>query len=160
MPRRKPTEKIMLGSTSCSPQVDSSALASHHQAFPSSDVGAGQKTDRPSQFMPQNSGRPRQSRLWCQKFKKPNNSLDTCWRIHGKSTDWKPSREKRANSAACENPSTESSPFTVAQVEALQKLISQVHSHKIHHIWLLAALLKEVNYILLILASEIYPILG
>ena len=56
----------------------------------------------------------------------------TCWKLHGKPADWKPSnrqdRDSHANAATSTETSVESSPFTREQIEALQKMFSQASS--------------------------------
>ena len=82
----------------------------------------------------QQKGRP-----WCDHCRKPGHFRDTCWKLHGKPADWKPKswkdKESHGNVAATLNTAavvgngdtSDSSPFTKAQLEALQKLLSQSH---------------------------------
>ncbi|PKA63925.1 Retrovirus-related Pol polyprotein from transposon TNT 1-94 [Apostasia shenzhenica] len=65
--------------------------------------------------------------------KKLGHVKETCWKMHGKPADWKPSsgryeRENRANAAVTTDNNAEFSPFTKEQIEALQKMFSHVSS--------------------------------
>ncbi|RVX02120.1 hypothetical protein CK203_025356 [Vitis vinifera] len=78
-----------------------------------------------------NDHRPKKGRPWCDHCRHPGHTKDTCWKIHGKPADWKPSRfandkEGRGNLVSMdEKPSPEPTPFSKEQIEVLQKLFSQ-----------------------------------
>ena len=36
--------------------------------------------------------RPRRGRPWCDHCRKPGHTRETCWKLHGKPVDWKPTR--------------------------------------------------------------------
>ncbi|RVW34323.1 Retrovirus-related Pol polyprotein from transposon RE1 [Vitis vinifera] len=104
----------MMGSKEqLAPTLDASAFAA--RSFNSSG-GNRQKRDRP----------------WCDYCKKLGYYKEACWKLHGKSADWKPKprfdRDGRAHVAAnFESTSVpEPSPFNKEQMEMLQKLLSQV----------------------------------
>ncbi|KAJ4715364.1 hypothetical protein OWV82_013731 [Melia azedarach] len=80
--------------------------------------------------------RQNKGHLWCDHCRKPGHYKETCWKIHGKPLNWKPKswgdRESHGNVAATTSPTaegkndtSESAPFTKAQLEVLQKLLSQ-----------------------------------
>ncbi|KAI9162379.1 hypothetical protein LWI28_026726 [Acer negundo] len=82
-----------------------------------------------------NDGRPRRGRPWCDHCRRPGHTKETCWKIHGKSADWKPTRptydrESRGNMVLGNEgaSSVESSPFNREQMELLQKLFTQSSS--------------------------------
>ena len=69
------------------------------------------------------NNKPRKGRPWCDHCKKLGHMKETCWKIYGKPTDWKPSngrydRENRANTAVTTDNNAEFSPFTKEQIEA------------------------------------------
>ena len=73
----------------------------------------------------------RKGRPWCEHYKKPSHTRETCWKIHGKLADWKPNRarndwESHANVASTLVDNVETSSFTREQIEALQKLLGHV----------------------------------
>ncbi|RVW56445.1 Retrovirus-related Pol polyprotein from transposon RE1 [Vitis vinifera] len=114
--REESRKKVMMGSKEQpAPTLDASALAA--RSFNSSG-GDRQKRDRP----------------WCDYCKKPGHYKETCWKLHGKPTDWKPKprvdKDGRAYVATnFESTSVpEPSPFNKEQMEMLQKLLSQVGS--------------------------------
>ena len=79
------------------------------------------------------NNKPRKGRPWCDHCKKLGHIKETCWKIHGKPADWKPSserydRENHANAAATTGNNAGASPFTKEQLEALQKMLGQVSS--------------------------------
>ena len=65
-----------------------------------------------------NDNRPKKGRPWCDHCRRSGHTKDTCWKIHGKPADWKPSRfandkEGRDNLIAVdEKPSIEPIPFS------------------------------------------------
>ena len=77
--------------------------------------------------------RSRKGRPWCDHCKKNGHTRDACWKIHVTPVDWKPTRyffdkKSRGNHAAAGEgtATTEASPFTKEQLEALQKMLSQL----------------------------------
>lgn len=67
-------------------------------------------------------------RLWCEKCKKPNYSIDTCWRIHGKPVDLKSSKEHRANATAAASSQdlhVPPQPFTQEQLDVLHRRLKK-----------------------------------
>ncbi|RVX10632.1 hypothetical protein CK203_016941 [Vitis vinifera] len=111
--REESRKKIMMGSQDSVTNPESSALAV--RGNPSNN----------------NDHRPKKGRPWCDHCRRPGHTKDTCWKIHGKPTDWKPSRfandkEGRGNLVSMdEKPSPEPTPFSKEQIEVLQKLFSQ-----------------------------------
>lgn len=80
--------------------------------------------------------RPKKGRPWCDHCRKPCHTRETCWKIHGKPVDWKPSRsslESRGNTASStdENSTIEPVLFSKEQLELLQKMINQSSSSSI-----------------------------
>ncbi|XP_075501024.1 uncharacterized protein LOC142539444 [Primulina tabacum] len=115
--------KLMLGSSRL-PHSAASALATARPSFPSvSDSG----TRHVPHAISTTSSHVRNGRLWCDKCKKPNHTVDTCWRIHGKQADWKPNRELPFIFSYCRRCfSSSQQPFTQQQLDALQRLFSQM----------------------------------
>nr|XP_004513812.1 uncharacterized protein LOC101489272 [Cicer arietinum] len=107
MKREESRRKVMLGSTYQSSINEGSALAV--------------------------KGSYKKSRGWCDHCKKSGHNKETCWVIHGKPADWKPSwnRDIRVHAATSEGgkvlatPTLEPSPFSKEQMEMLQKLLQQ-----------------------------------
>ena len=104
----------MMGSQTASPVTESSALAAHGTQYQHSDNQ-------------QRKGRP-----WCDHYRKPDHTRETCWKIHGKPANWKPTRvsndrESRSNMASADEKSTpvEQTPFSKEQMEILQKMFHQ-----------------------------------
>ncbi|XP_073225657.1 uncharacterized protein [Cicer arietinum] len=105
--REESRRKVMLGSTYQSSINEGSALAV--------------------------KGSYKKSRGWCDQCKKSGHNKETCWVIHGKPADWKPSRYRdiRVHAATSEGgkvlaaPALEPSPFSKEQMEMLQKLLQQ-----------------------------------
>ncbi|KAG5219081.1 Retrovirus-related polyprotein from transposon [Salix suchowensis] len=112
--REESRKKVMMGSHNSGPSMEGSALVS-----------------RASSWDSRKKGRP-----WCDHCQKPGHTKETCWKIHGKPSNWKPSRlsndkESRAYVAAISDDNrqrlnnTPADPFTKEQLEILQKLFSQ-----------------------------------
>ncbi|KAI5410582.1 hypothetical protein KIW84_055916 [Lathyrus oleraceus] len=93
----------MLGKSSASPSIEGSTMATRgdHRSF--------QKKTRP----------------WCDHYKKPGHTKETCWIIHGKPSElkWTKNWDKRGNTTEV---NSHSSPFSKEQIEALQKMIQQI----------------------------------
>ncbi|KAL5779663.1 hypothetical protein ACOSQ2_010400 [Xanthoceras sorbifolium] len=76
--------------------------------------------------------RPRKGRPWCDHCHKHGHSKDTCWKLHGNPTDWKPpsrfsnNKERQGHTAATDSgtPSTPSL-FSQEQLDLLQKMFGQ-----------------------------------
>ena len=105
--REESRTKLMLSEANITPALEGSALFTHNS---SQNNRAGK-------------GRP-----WCDHCKRLGHVKATCWKLHGKPVDWKPSncqeRDSRANAATSTKISVENSPFTREQIEALQKMSS------------------------------------
>ncbi|XP_073133325.1 uncharacterized protein [Henckelia pumila] len=108
----------MLGPSAGVSAADTSALTVHKSPLPVFDDSSTGCSSQPFN----NNEKFKQGRPWCPKCRKPNHTLDPCWRIHGKPPDWKPARERRANAAVMEDQSHDSQPFTKKQLNVLQKL--------------------------------------
>ncbi|RVW64787.1 Retrovirus-related Pol polyprotein from transposon RE1 [Vitis vinifera] len=76
----------------------------------------------------------KKNRPWCDHCRKPGHMKETCWHLHGKPADWKPSRpqqnrEGRGYTATAEGDTSGTSsnpgPFSKRQLEALQKMFQQ-----------------------------------
>lgn len=67
-----------------------------------------------------NDTKSRRGRPSCHYSRRPGHTKETCWKIHNKPNDWKPSRSNNA-------PPTQS-PFSKNQLNMLHKLISQAYS--------------------------------
>ena len=106
--REESKTKLMMFEANITPAVEGLALFTHSS---SQNNRAGK-------------GRP-----WCDHCKRLGHVKATCWKLHGKLADWKPSnrqeRDSRANAATSTKTSEENSPFTREQIEALQKIFSQ-----------------------------------
>ena len=80
---------------------------------------------------PGDDNRARKGRPWCDHCKQPGHTRETCWKIHGKPADWKPSRstterKSHGNVAGSEETSvSKGTRFSKEQKEFLHKLISQ-----------------------------------
>ena len=74
----------------------------------------------------QNTNRTRKGHNWCDHCQKPGHLKDTCWKLHGKPSDWKLNRDRedKGNAAITEVPQSGNSiSFTKEQLELLQQLI-------------------------------------
>ena len=108
----------MLGSKNDSHNIKSSALVAR---VPQSNTTRG----------PHNNSQKKNNRPWCDHCRRIGHTRETCWRIQGKPTDWKPSyRPSQDNNSSIGNVATtkshdliESSPFNKEQLEALQKML-------------------------------------
>ncbi|RVW65136.1 hypothetical protein CK203_035784 [Vitis vinifera] len=112
--REESRKKVMMGSKEQpAPTLDASTLAA--RSFNSSG-GDRQKRDRP----------------WCDYCKKPGHYKETCWKLHGKPADWKPSHGLTEMAEHTWLPTLraplfpEPSPFNKEQMEMLQKLLSKL----------------------------------
>ncbi|KAL8101714.1 hypothetical protein AgCh_033561 [Apium graveolens] len=76
--------------------------------------------------------RRKSNRPWCDHYHRVGHTKDAFWKIHGKPTNWKGSRnsEKNCYHVAVEEPVAEdvSSPFTQEQMDILQKLLNKEQS--------------------------------
>ena len=113
--REESRKNLMMGSHQQPNMAESSALKTQFTLFDNRQKIKG--------------GRP-----WCDHCRKPGHSRETCWKIHGKPTDWKPrqplEKEGRGNHVAADEqlPQIEASPFNKEQMEMLQKLLSPLMS--------------------------------
>ncbi|RVW54694.1 Retrovirus-related Pol polyprotein from transposon TNT 1-94 [Vitis vinifera] len=113
-------KKIMMGSQDSVTNPESSALAVRGNPFNNNDH------------------KPKKERPWCDHCRRPGHTKDTCWKIHGKPADWKPSRfandkEGWGNLVSMdEKPSPEPTPFSKERIEVLQKLFSQPLPAAVH----------------------------
>ena len=107
--REESRKKLMMTDNQSLPSVEGSAMYTHNS----------------SQDNKAKKGRP-----WCDYCKKVGHVKDTCWKLHGKPADWKPTRKteygSQANAAASSNNSAGSSPFTKEQLETLQQLFGHI----------------------------------
>ena len=106
--REESRKKVMMGESSTVPLAENSSLAARGIQHPNNDNW-------------QRKGRP-----WCDHYRKPGHTRETCWKIHDKPADWKPPRlapdkESRGNHVTVdEEPApTESNPFSKVQLEIL-----------------------------------------
>ena len=95
-----------------SPQ-DASALVAHDETRSFVAKGA------------YNNNKQKKNRPYCEHCKRPGHTRDTCWVIHDKPADWKPSRyskehEPQANAAT-------TNPFSPEQLEMLQCIIKKAN---------------------------------
>ncbi|RVX23717.1 Retrovirus-related Pol polyprotein from transposon RE1 [Vitis vinifera] len=72
----------------------------------------------------------KKGRPWCDHCRRPGHTKETCWKIHGKPTDWKLNKEKEARAFVAdpegkERSTNDSALFSKEQVEWLQKMFSQ-----------------------------------
>ncbi|XP_038709691.1 uncharacterized protein LOC120004410 [Tripterygium wilfordii] len=112
--REESRKKLMMSLPQHIHMTESSALAA--QGTQVASYGNRQKNK---------GGRP-----WCDHCRKPGHVKETCWKIHGKPVDWKPTRQQmekegRGNHVAIEEQS-ETSPFSKEQMEMLKKLLSPI----------------------------------
>ena len=106
--REESKKKLMLPEANITPAVEGSPLFTHNSS----------QNNRTGKGLP-----------GCDHCKRPGHMKATCWKLHGKPADWKPSnrqdRDSRANAVTSTETSVENSPFTREQIEALQKMFSQ-----------------------------------
>ena len=115
--REESKKKVMMGGQHLSPTLKGSAFAA-----------CGSRPPFQQDTYQQRKGRP-----WCDHCAKPGHTKDTCWKIHGKLADWRPSksnfdRDSHANAVMEQPPVSESSPFTKEQLEVLQQLLNNALS--------------------------------
>ncbi|KAE8673457.1 Aspartic proteinase A3 [Hibiscus syriacus] len=80
----------------------------------------------------QTTTRPKKGRPWCDYCKKIGHLRDSCWKLHGKPTDGKFSKQhqQRDTQGNCVvNTELQGSLFTKKQMEELQQYFSQMHTH-------------------------------
>ncbi|RVX10421.1 Retrovirus-related Pol polyprotein from transposon TNT 1-94 [Vitis vinifera] len=111
--REESRQKVMLGTQNSSKNLENSAL-----------VARGTQSNN-------NNHQTKKNRPWCDHCRKPGHTKETCWHLHGKPADWKPSRpqqnrEGRGYTATAEEDTSGTSsnpgPFSKEQLEALQKM--------------------------------------
>ena len=99
--REESRRKVMLGNAS-NITNEVSALAMR--------ASSGMKSSMIPGISQKRNGRP-----WCDYCKRPGHTKETCWKIHGKPSDWKP----RANATTSDNQEI----FSKDQIEALRKML-------------------------------------
>ncbi|RVW66271.1 hypothetical protein CK203_065988 [Vitis vinifera] len=74
----------------------------------------------------------KKGRSWCDHYRRPGHPKETCWKIHGKPADWKPTRpsidkESHGNLVSIDGNSTPSKPSLSSkeQLKVLQKTFNQ-----------------------------------
>ena len=125
--REESRKKVMLGTSSTNQTADGSALMSRGTQQVSNEESAHAHAACGFQSFPKDN-RGRQGRPWCDHCKKHGHTKETCWKIHGKPIDWKPSprfsndRDNRANLVSRNNslPPQEQVPFNREQLDFLQ----------------------------------------
>ena len=115
--REETRRKVMLGSVNNQPSTEGSALVV--KGFPSSATRTTQQNNYNNQR--------RNNRPWCDHCKKPGHTKESCWKLHGKPADWKPSTwGSQGNIATTEAQITteaETGPFNREQIETLHKML-------------------------------------
>lgn len=115
--REKSRKKVMLGESSTAAPITDNLSALAVRGAQNANYNNRQKKGRP----------------WCDHCQKTGHIRETCWKLHGKPADWKPSRlavdiDSRGNHVAVEegnSTSMKSNPFNKEQLETLQKMFSQ-----------------------------------
>ncbi|KAK0588461.1 hypothetical protein LWI29_001328 [Acer saccharum] len=107
--REESRRKVMLGVDSDSSQAEGSALTVHGNH---TSLDGRQKR----------GGRP-----WCDHCRRPGHYKNTCWKIHGKPTDWKPKseREGKGNTAVSGESLSKADIFSKDQLDLLKQIINQ-----------------------------------
>ena len=128
--REESRKRVMMGQPGVSGNVEGSALAIAKDSSIAPESSAHAARGPPQN---RNDNRPRKGRPWCDHCRKLGHVKETCWKLHGKPADWKPSHtsgehESRGNAASTEKSKNQTQvPFTRNQLEMLQHLISQAH---------------------------------
>ncbi|CAH9091924.1 unnamed protein product [Cuscuta epithymum] len=107
--REESRRRVMLGNTG-SITNEGSALATRALSSMKFSVASG--------ISQRKNGRP-----WCDHCKRPGHTKETCWKIHGKPSDWKPNA--RVNVATSDIQEV----FSKEQIQALQKML-QITPHE------------------------------
>ena len=118
--REERRKKFMMGGQHSSPTLEGSTFAA-----------CGSHPQNQQDTLQQRKGRP-----WCDHCSKPGHTKDTCWKIHDKPADWRPSKSNfdrnncanLATAAKEQPPAAEFSHFTKEQLEVLQKLLNNTLS--------------------------------
>ena len=111
-------QKVMMGSSSSSSIGEGSTLVVHGSQQPLN-----------------NNNKPRKGQPWCNHYRRPSHTKDTCWKIHGKPTDWRLARlsndkESRKHLASTnDNTSLEPNLSNKEQMELLHKMFAQSQSN-------------------------------
>ncbi|KAL5566605.1 hypothetical protein UlMin_029769 [Ulmus minor] len=118
--REESRKKFMMGSQNHQSTAESSSLATRGSSCQATD-----------------NRQKKQGRPWCDHYRKTGHTKETCWNIHGKPANWKPScpqndRESRGNHVSSEDNAkqSESSPFSKEQLELLQKMLDPILSQQ------------------------------
>ena len=108
--REESRRHVMLGPRNSSGMVESSALA-----VPGHGKDGGKKTS------PKDNGD--KPRVWCDHCNKPRHTRETCWKLHGKPTNWKGSHEGKFNKSGTTPASANhATPGTLSQEQIGQLL--------------------------------------
>ncbi|XP_073057369.1 uncharacterized protein [Primulina eburnea] len=117
--REESRKRVILGQSDSQPTIEASALITANDNL----------TDLTALASRNSSNSHPKARPWCDHCKRPGHTKETCWKIHGKPHDWKPNRsqdrEARANTVT-QPPLQAPTPFTKDQMDALQKMFTQV----------------------------------
>ncbi|XP_075508773.1 uncharacterized protein LOC142545460 [Primulina tabacum] len=117
--REESRKRVILGQSDSQLTIEASALVSTSDTL----------TDLTALASRNNSNNHPKGRPWCDHCKRPGHTKETCWKIHGKPLDWKPNRnqEREARANTVTQPSHHApTPFTKDQMDALQKMFTQV----------------------------------
>ena len=87
--REESRKKLMMGTRPFSNVQEGSALIS--QGSTNIQEGTALVSQGSTYDARQKKGRP-----WCDHCRRPGHTKETCWKIHGKPTDWKSNKEKEA----------------------------------------------------------------
>ncbi|XP_059599280.1 retrovirus-related Pol polyprotein from transposon RE2 isoform X2 [Vitis vinifera] len=119
--REESRKKLMMGTRPFSNVQEGSALISQG----STNIQEGTALVSRGYDARQKKGRP-----WCDHCRRPGHTKETCWKIHGKPTDWKSNKEKESRAFVAdpegkERSTNDSTLFSKEQVDWLQKMFSQ-----------------------------------
>ncbi|XP_056173149.1 uncharacterized protein LOC115674913 [Syzygium oleosum] len=120
--REETRRKVMLGCSKNQTNPENSAL-----------IARGSQPSYSRGTQSNNNNQRKGGRPWCDHCKRTGHTKDTCWKLHGRPDDWKPSasrptqdRESRSNIVQTEtNASVDLSPFNKEQLEMLKKLLQE-----------------------------------
>lgn len=84
--REESRKRMMLGALGISPSTNGSALAARRT------LGAEKVTSARESLSAPSDNRPCCGRPWCDHCRRRGHVKDSCWKLHGKPPNWKPSR--------------------------------------------------------------------